>query len=213
MQDYNPDLVLMSMKLMHDGLVKKPYLVDEVYDETVPPTLNLLKLYKDNPEIQENGYKILSLFAKNNVFGSAMISNGLLDVIKDTLENTLFSDSLKATAKGLKGEIFRLLNSLSLEKDNCPKIADELMGNLISGVKEKGYNEEGKDIVPLLDTLVMNKKCVAPFVQFGGIEACMQLLKDNETNVDLVSKVFNIFKNVANASDEYKKMLQNALKD
>ena len=207
-QDYNPDLVLMSMKLMHDGLVKKPYLVDEVYDETVPPTLNLLKLYKDNPEIQENGYKILSLFAKNNVFGSAMISNGLLDVIKDTLENTLFSDSLKATAKGLKGEIFRLLNALSLEKDNCPKIADELMGNLISGVKEKGYNEEGKDIVPLLDTLVMNKKCVAPFVQFGGIEACMQLLKDNETNVDLVSKVFNIFKNVANASDEYKKMLQ-----
>ena len=207
-QDYNPDLVLMSLKLMHDGLEKKPYLVDEVYDETVPPTLNLLKLYKDNPEIQENGYKILSLFAKNNAFGSAMISNGLLDVIKDTLENTLFSDSLKATAKGLKGEIFRLLNSLSLEKDNCPKIADELMGNLISGVKEKGYNEEGKDIVPLLDTLVMNKKCVAAFVQFGGIEACMQLLKDNETNVELVSKVFNIFKNVANASDEYKKMLQ-----
>jgi hypothetical protein len=34
-----------------------------------------MKLYKDNPEIQENGYKILSLFAKNNVFASSMISN------------------------------------------------------------------------------------------------------------------------------------------
>ena len=56
-QDYNPDLVLMSLKLMHDGLVKKPYLVDEVYDETVPNTLNLTKLYKDNPEIQEMDIK------------------------------------------------------------------------------------------------------------------------------------------------------------
>ena len=36
---------------MGDGLEKKPYLAEEVYDETVPNVLKLLKLYKDNPEI------------------------------------------------------------------------------------------------------------------------------------------------------------------
>ena len=45
---------------MGDGLEKKPYLTEEVYDETVPTVPNLLKLYKDNLEIQENRYKILS---------------------------------------------------------------------------------------------------------------------------------------------------------
>ena len=207
-QDYNPDLVLMSLKLMHDGLVKKPYLVDEVYDETVPNTLNLMKLYKDNPEIQENGYKILSLFAKNNVFASSMISNGLLDAIKDTLENPLFNDTLKDNVKELKSEIFKLLNTLSGEKETCPKIADELMGNLVSELNDKGYNDEGKLIVPLLDNLCQNKECIPPFVQYKGIDACINLLNNNDTNVELISHIFSIFKNVANASDEYKKMLQ-----
>ena len=45
---------------MNDGLLKKPYLIEEVYDGTVPNIPNnLLKLYKDNPDIQENGYIII----------------------------------------------------------------------------------------------------------------------------------------------------------
>ena len=49
---------------MNDGLERKPYLKEEIYDETVPTILNLLNIYKYNPEIQENGYKILSLMVK-----------------------------------------------------------------------------------------------------------------------------------------------------
>ena len=208
LQDYNQDLVNMALKLMYDGLVKKPYLVDEMYEETVPPVMNLLQLYKDNPEIQENGYKILSLFAKNAAFASSMLNNGLLDVIKFTLDNPLFSEELKESAKGLRGEIYRLLNLLATDVENCPKIADELMGNLIACINEKGYNEEGKDIVSLLDVLLQNIKCVPPFVLNNGIDACIKLLNENDTNIDLISKIFNILKNVANVSDEYKKMLQ-----
>ena len=207
-QDYNPDLVLMSLKLMNDSLNKKPYLIDHVYDETVPTVLNILKLYKDNPEIQENGYKILSAFARNNIFSSAMINNGLLDVMKDTLQNTLFSDEMKDNVIELKSEIFKLVNTLSQEKENCPKISDELMGNLISNVIEKGYTDEGKIIVPLLQSLVLNNNCIPPFVQYNGIDACIKLLNDNESNVPLISNIFSIFKNVSNSNDEYKKMLQ-----
>ena len=41
---------------MNDGLLKKPYLIEEVYDETIPniPNINLLKLHKYNPD-QGNG--------------------------------------------------------------------------------------------------------------------------------------------------------------
>ena len=207
-QDNNPDLVNLAMKLMHDGLVKKPYLVDEVYDETVPNILNLLKLYKDNPEIQENGYKILSLFAKKAPLAAAMINNGLLDVIKETIENPLFNDTLKEQAKGLKNTIYKMLKSLASEDDNKPKISDELMENLIPVLDEKGYNEEGKDVVELLNSLVMNKKCVPPFVQYKGIESCVKLLNDNDSNLELIPILLNLFKSVANTSDEYKKMMK-----
>ena len=81
---------------------------NEVYEETVPNTLNLLKLYKDNPEIQENGYKLLSLFAKNPTFAQNMVNNGLLDVVKETIENPLFNDSLKEKAKGIKNAIYAI---------------------------------------------------------------------------------------------------------
>jgi len=207
-QDNNPDLVNLAMKLMHDGLVKKPYLVDEVYEETVPNMLNLLKLYKDNPEIQENGYKILSLFSKNPTFAAGMVNNGLLNVIKETLDNPLFNDSLKEQAKGLKDTIYKMLKSLSSEDDIKPKISDELMENLIPVVDEKGYNEEGKDVVDLLNCLVMNKKCVPPFVQYKGIDSCTKLLNDNDSNLELIPTLFSLFKSVSNASDEYKKMMK-----
>jgi len=207
-QDYNPDLVLMSLKMMNDGIANKPYLVDQVYEETVPITLNLLKLYKDVPEIQEQGYKILSAFARNNIFSSAMINNGLLDCMRDTMENPLFHDSQNPNVRELKSGMLTLLNNLSGEKENCPKIADELMGNLNSELIEKGFNDEGKIIVPLLNNLVLNKECVPPFVQYKGIDALIKLLNDNDTNIILISNASQIFKNIANASDEYKKMLQ-----
>ena len=95
-QDQNPELVLLSLKLMNDGLAKKPFLVEETFDTTVPDVLSLLKLYKDNAEIQEAGYGVLSHYGKNKVYAASLINNGILPTIKETLENTLFSDTLVA---------------------------------------------------------------------------------------------------------------------
>ena len=82
------------------------------------------------------------------------------------------------------------------------------MRNLILEVNEKGYNDEGKEIVPLLDTLCQNSNCIPSFVLNGGIDACIDLLNNNDTNIECISSVFNMLKNVANASEEYKKILQ-----
>ena len=209
-QDHNKDLVLLSMKLMHDGLEKKPNLVDETYDETVPITLSLLKLYKDNPDIQENGYSILSLFGKNKTFATSMINNGILPTIKETLENAIVSDNLKDKNKVIRREIFKLLSNLSEDESNSSKISDEIMSQLIEDLKNYGFTEDsnGKEIIKLLDTLLNNNQCVASFVQFGGIDTCINLLDKNDSNVELVKTLFQIFKKVSGASDEYKKMLQ-----
>ena len=209
-QDHDKDLVLLSLKLMHDGLVKKPYLVEETYDETVPTTLSLLKLYRDNPDVQENGYSILSLFGKNKPFAASMINNGILPTIKETLDNAVVSDNLKDKNKSIRGEIFKLLSNLAQDELNTPKIADEIMGQLVEDLKRNGYSEDsnGKEIIKLLDTLLNTSQCAAPFVQFGGIDACINLLEKNDSNVELVKNLFNIFKKVSDASDDYKKMLQ-----
>jgi hypothetical protein len=137
-----------------------------------------------------------------------MVNNCLLDVVKETIENPLFNDSLKEKAKGIKNAIYSMLKSLASEDDNKPKISDELMENLIPVIDDKGYNEEGKDVINLLDSLVMNKKCVPPFVQYKGIDSCVKLLNDNDTNIELIPILLRLFKSVANASDEYKKMLK-----
>ena len=145
--------------------------------------------------------------AKNNVFSTGMMNNGLLDCLKSTLENASNGDETNNVID-LKSEVYRLINGLAKDKDNCPKIADELMRNLILEVGEKGYNDEGKVIVPLLDTLCQNSNCIPSFVLNGGIDACIDLLNNNDTNIECISSVFNMLKNVANASEEYKKILQ-----
>ena len=209
-QDHNPDLVLLSMKLMNDSLKKKPYLVNQVFDETVPTILSLLKLYKDNPIIQENGYGILSLFAKNKVYSSQMINNGILPVAKEILENTLYSDSLQERKKPIRTEVLKLLNNIAQDETNAPREADELMGQLINDLKEHGLGEDanGKDIIKLLDTLLNISQCAAPFVQYGGIDTFMNLLDRYDSNIEIITSIFQIFKKVANASDDYKRMLQ-----
>ena len=175
-----------------------------------PNVLSLLKLYKDNAEIQEAGYGVLSHYGKNKIYAASLINNGILPTIKETLENTLFSDTLVARNKPIRGQIFKLLSNVSQDPENAPKIADEVMGQLIDEIKDKGYNEDsnGKEIVQLLDTLLSSSQCVAPFVQFGGIEACIDILDKNDSNATLAMSVFSIFKKVSGASDEYKRLLQ-----
>ena len=76
---------------------------------------------------------------------------------KNEEENSNNDDSLKENAKGLKNIIYKMLNNLAKQDENRPKISDELMENLIPVLEQKGYNEEGKDVVVLLDSLVKNK--------------------------------------------------------
>jgi hypothetical protein len=165
-----------------------------------------MKLYKDNPEIQKLGYNILSQFAKNKVYAASLINNGILPAIHQTLENALFSDMMKES-KPIKAEVYKLLANISQDQGNAPRIADELMGQLISEIKDN-EPDNVKEIVMLLNTLLDNNQCVPPFIQYDGIDACIKLLKNDDLKPEFALNLLQMLKKVANASDEYKRMLQ-----
>ena len=60
----------------------------------------------------------------------------------------------------------------------------------------------------MLSALLKHKYCIQPFIQYKGLEEAISLLKDNDTNVDLILDVFHILSSIANAGDEYKFMMQ-----
>ena len=210
-QDWNVNLILIALKLIHSGLTKNNFLIDEVFDDTCSNIFNLLSLYKDNVEIQANCLKILSIFSKfSNIYSYSMVNSGILINIKECLDNENFNQN-KKSKNLIHNEVFNLLDNLSKDENNCKKISDDLMQNLLKQINEEGYNEdsESNNIIKLLSILLKNKYSIQIFVQQKGLETLIQLLKDNITNVNLILILFKILTNIVEANDEYKIMLKN----
>lgn len=209
LQDWNPEVVLPALQKMDDGLTKKPYLTDEVGEKTIPNVLNLLKLYKDNPEIQDVAYNLLNKFSQKNAFALSMVNSGLVGSVKETLQNANFNDNMiNNNNKPSKETIFKLLNNLCKEETNSQVISDELMNPLLKEINKKGGSKETIAIMNLLDKLLNNNRSVNPFVQYNGIDSSLNLLDNNPENVELDNQLLRILKKVAGNSDEYKQIMQ-----
>ena len=84
LDDKNTDQLFISLKLMHDILKKNSYLIEPIYDITLPKIEEIL--YKNkNLIIQIFCYKIMILFIYNEVFSFDLVSKGLLIKIKEVL--------------------------------------------------------------------------------------------------------------------------------
>ena len=209
-QDWNEKLILSTLKTIFDILIKNVFLIDEIYDDTSPNIFNLLKIYKDNIEIQLLCYNILNCFSKNKVFSYSMVNFGIIEIIKDSINNINFNND-KKTKIQIRKSIFELLNSLSKDEENSKKISDELITILLKELEEEGYNEDSdsKNILNLLSTLLMHKNSFQPFIQFKGLEISKKILKENEENIDLILNIFKILLTIAKTNDEYKIMMKN----
>lgn len=206
-QDWNVPLIIMALKSMHEGLVKHNFLVDEVFEDTVPTIFNLLGGDHNNADIQVYCYKILALFSKNTVYCYSMISSGLMNHINKTLENPAFTNSKKAKAL-IRPVVFSLLKSLSSDESNAEQISKDLMAYLLKEITDQGYNDETSSIIELLSALLKHKQCIPAFIQYKGLEEASNLLKDNDQNVDLILDVFHMLSSIANSGEEYKIMMQ-----
>ena len=210
-QDWNVNLILIALKLIHTGLTKNNFLIDEVFDDTCSNIFNLLALYKDNVDIQANCIKILSIFSKySNIYSYSMVNSGILLNIRDCLNNEIFNQNKKSKTL-IHNEVFNLLDNLSKDENNSKKISDDLMQNLLKQLNEEGYNEdsESNSIIKLLSILLKHKYSIQIFIQQKGLETLIQLLKDNITDVNLILILFKILTNIVEANDEYKIMLKN----
>ena len=209
-QDWNEKLILSTLKIIYDILIKNTFLIDEVYDDTSPNIFNLLKIYKDNIQIQFLCYNILNCFSKNNIFSYSMINSGIIEIIKNSINNINFNID-KKTKIQIRKSIFELLNSLSKDEENSKKISDELINILLKELEEEGYNEDSdsKNILNLLSTLLTHKNSIQPFIQFKGLEISKKILKENEENIDLILNIFKILLTIAKTNNEYKIMMKN----
>ena len=206
-QDWNVTLINDALKVMYDGMIIHTFLQDEVFDDTMPTIFNLLELYKDNVDVLINCYKILALFAKNQVFSYSMVNAGLMTYVKETLESQAIKTVQKKRAQ-ITPVVFNLINFLAKDENNAKRISDDLMGNLIKELFDDGYSEDNKHIVSLLSILLKHKYCIQPFIQFKGLELAAKLLEDNDTNVDLILIVFQMLSYICHNGDEYTLMMR-----
>ena len=97
----------------------------EYYDKN-SNTFDGIYKKKETDEIDDNE----DLYDEDRYKLDGKYKKVLLDCLKSTLENALKGDETNYVID-LQSEEYRLINDLAKDKDNCPKIADELMSNLI----------------------------------------------------------------------------------
>ena len=82
----NSNILIISLKLINNILKKYSFLIEPVYDITIPKIYKILKSIKKNGEIiRIFCYKILLLFVYDHVFSFNLVKTGLLSKIKEEL--------------------------------------------------------------------------------------------------------------------------------
>ena len=142
LDDNNTNQIFVSLKLMYDILKKNSYLIEPIYDITIPKIYEIL--YKNKkPIIQIICFKIMILFIYNEVFSFDLVNKGLLIKIKEMLHK------IKENNKNNKEAI----NKNNDEEDLCIHIK-EININNYNQFNDKIDNDDlQKQIYILLEKL------------------------------------------------------------
>ena len=216
-QEWNSNLIKSALKIMDEGLDKKPFIIDSVNDQLISSIIYILKVYKDKYDIQLLCYKILSFFATDkHVEAFSVIIKELLQQIKNSLSN-LISFNKDDKDKNMKEKIKKAINNLILFLGNIDQyyenITNELIIPFIKELMDYGIDEEsnGTYILNILDNLFKNKVFIEPFVVNKGIDSLIKIMKtidNNYNNVYLILQLFSIIKKILIVNDEYKLKMQ-----
>ena len=207
MQDWNVPLIIMTLKLMYDVLMLSPDLSDDMFEENMQSLFNLLKVYKDKVDVQSQCYKLLTIYGRNHQFSYTMISSGLIELIKITLESDIYQE--KKSGRQLHNSVIGLISILALDTNNAKKISDVLMVTLINFLNNDDYIDDHQGIIKLLFTLTRNKETVEALIQYKGVEAIKKTLLENQSSVPIIIDSLNIFTTITDQGEEYRKMMSN----
>ena len=211
-QDWNNQLVLMSLKYLLEGMNKHTFLSkdDFIFSDTVPNLFNLLDIYKDNIRVQVLIYKILSYFANGNEMSHSMIKQSNLFLhVKESLNNITFNLDIKSKSE-IRKVIYDLLEILSSNEKNCKSISDDLLDSLLQEIENNKINtdEENCRVTKLISKLLSNINCIQNFIQLNGIETIQQSILE-EDDSDTILELLRIFSTLASQGNEYKIKMKN----
>ena len=214
-QDWNTNLIKMSLKIIDESLDKNPFLVNSVNENLISNIINILKAYKDDYEIQLNCYKILSFFANDEHTSSfSGMINKLLQQIKQSLSKILIDTK---EDKNLKEKIKKVINNLIIFLGKIEQYSDNIINEIIipfiKELNDFGLDEEshGPYIINLFDNLLKNKTFVEPFILNKGLDSLIKVMKsidNNYNNVKIILQLFSVLKKILIVNDEYKLQMQ-----
>lgn len=141
-QDFMISLIIMTLILVYEILILFPYLIDDVFDMTMHSLFNLLRNHT-NSEIVNICYKILVLFSKNFIYSYTMVNNGLVELIKNTLDSEL---DVKVKFS-LREMLFHFLGILSIDTGNSVKISEIIMSKIVADVLKEDYANNQSDMI------------------------------------------------------------------
>ena len=206
-QDWNLDIVLLSLKIMKDNLILHEELRKNVFEQTKQSVLNILRIYMNSLEIQILCFEILTVFAEDKVMSFDIVNSDIMESIRDTLSNPDFNSDTEKRMK-IRICVFKLLNYLAYDDSTSGKIASELMEPFINDLKGENFTEDLIQISSLLSTLLRTPQCIDLFLQNKGHEALCSAIEKFYEHRKFILNCFKMIKEVCFSNEENKKKLK-----
>ena len=206
-QDWNIDLVSLSLKIIKESLESHEDLRNDVFEQTKQSVLNILRIYPNSLEVQKLCYEILTVFAENKVLSFNIINSDVMESLRETMANQDFnSDTEKRLV--IRICVFKLLNYLAYDDTTSIKIAYELMESFIKDLLSPTFTEDLAQIAGLLATLFRTRQSIDPFFQYSGSEALCLALEKFYEHRKFILNCFKMIKEICYSGDENKKKLR-----
>ena len=208
-QDWNEDLVKLTLKILKSALEIHENLRIDVFESSKQSIFNILRLYVNNLEIQILAYEILSIFAENPVISFLIVNTDIMEIIRDSFTNVEYN-SIPENKLIMRKTLLKLLELLAYEENTSRKISYELMENLLNELEtSQNFSEDLILITKLLSRLLKHKACLDPFKEFKGLEITLKSLEkfDNEK---LIIGLLNMIKAISYHNEDQRKILKEA---
>ena len=205
-QDWNEQLILLTLIIVKECLIQHEDLRSEVFENTEHTILNVLKLFQNNLIIQIIGYEILVLFTENGTYAYSLANTDIFSSIRSTLSNKEFNNDPEKRLN-VRLAIYKLLNYLAYDKTINAKISFELMESFIKDLKTENFTEDLNEMSHLLVTLFKTKLPIEPFIQYSGIEALDFVLEKFYYQKKFILNCFSMLKEICFSSAENKDKL------
>ena len=206
-QDWNLDIVLLSLKIIKENLISHEDLRNDVFEQTKQSVLGILRIYLNSLEIQILCFEILTVFAEDKVLSFNIVNSDIMESIRDTLSNPDFNSD---TEKRLQIRIcvFKLLNYLAYDDSTSAKISSELMEPFINDLLSTTFTEDLIQISSLLSTLLRTPQSIDLFVQNKGNEALCSAIEKFYEYRKFILNCFKMIKEICFSNEENKKKLK-----